>query len=93
MPLARQPLFTALTRPQMLAGVTYPYFVLNLIVATEVFLLAKSFAALLLFAVGHAAGYAACLEEPRRFDLWLARLSRARPVSNARRWGGNSYRP
>lgn len=93
MALARQPLFTALTRPQMIAGVTYPYFVLNLIVATEVFLLAKSFAALLLFAAGHAAGYAACLEEPRRFDLWLARLSRARAVPNAGLWGGNSYRP
>lgn len=93
MPLARQPLFTALTRPQMVGGLTYAYFVLNLIVATEVFLLAKSFAALLLFAVGHAIGYAACLEEPRRFDLWFARLSRGRPTPNARRWRGNSYRP
>lgn len=91
--LARQPLFTALTRPQMIWGVTYPYFVANLIVATEAFLLTRSLMALPLFALVHAAGYAACLSEPRRFDLWLVRLARAPRLPNARLWGGNSYRP
>ncbi|WP_204324893.1 VirB3 family type IV secretion system protein, partial [Morganella morganii] len=31
--LERDPLFVALTRPQMFAGVTYSYFVANAIVA------------------------------------------------------------
>lgn len=91
--LQRQPLFAALTRPQMLWGVTYPYFVANLIVCTEAFLLAKSFAVLALFGIIHLLGYAACLKEPRRFDLLLTRLARARRVKNAALWGGNSYRP
>ena len=91
--LVRQPLFAALTRPQMLWGVTYPYFVANLILATEACLVARSFVAIALFALVHAAGYMACLSEPRRFDLYLVRLARARRVRNAALWGGNSYRP
>lgn len=91
--LERQPLFAALTRPQMIWGVTYPYFVVNLILTTEAFLLARSFAVLLLFAVVHGLGYAACLSEPRRFDLLLTRVARARRTRNAALWGGNSYRP
>lgn len=89
----RQPLFAALTRPQMLWGVTYPYFVVNLIVTTEAFLLAKSFWAIGLFLAIHMAGYVACLQEPRRFDLMLTRIARARRVRNAALWGGNSYQP
>lgn len=91
--LQRQPLFAALTRPQMLWGVTYPYLVANLIVTTEVFLLAKSFAVIALFGLIHTLGYAACLKEPRRFDLLLTRLARAWRVKNAAIWGGNSYGP
>lgn len=91
--LVRQPLFAALTRPQMLWGVTYPYFVANLILSTEAFLLARSIVAIGLFALVHAVGYMTCLTEPRRFDLYLVRLARARRVPNAALWGGNSYRP
>lgn len=91
--LRREPLFGALTRPQMIGGVTYPYLVANLIVTTEAFLVAKSFAVVGLFAFVHAVGYAACLKEPRRFDLLLTRIARARRVKNATLWGGNSYRP
>jgi len=40
--LLRDPLFVALTRPQMFAGVTYSFFVINLIVSTEFFLIFKS---------------------------------------------------
>lgn len=89
----RQPLFAALTRPQMLWGVTYPFFVVNLIVTTELFLLLKSFAAIAVFGCIHLIGYAACLKEPRRFDLMLMRIARARRVKNAALWGGNSYQP
>ena len=91
--LDRQPLFAALTRPQMLWGVTYPYFVANLIMTTEAFLLARTFSVIVLFGIVHALGYAACLSEPRRFDLLLTRIARARRTRNAGLWGGNSYRP
>ena len=85
--------FGALTRPQMFAGVTYSYFVVNAIVTAELFLLMKSFWILLLAVVFHLAGYLACLKEPRIFDLWLTRISRAPRVKNWAVWRCNSYRP
>jgi type IV secretion system protein VirB3 len=91
--LQRDPVFAALTRPQMFAGVTYPYFVLNGILTAELFLVSKSFWALGLALVVHAIGVVACTREPRFFDLWLTRMSRTPRVRNARRWGCNSYRP
>ena len=42
-PLKSDLVFGALTRPQMVAGVTYSYFVLNAVVTAELFLLTKSF--------------------------------------------------
>lgn len=89
----RDTVFLALTRPQMFAGVTYSYFVINAIVSLEVFLIFKSFLALGVALVLHLVGMALCLREPRFFDLWLTRVSRCPRVSNYRIWGCNSYRP
>lgn len=91
--LERDPLFVALTRPQMFAGVTYSYFVANAIVATELFLIFKSVWALAAALVVHLIGVLACLREPRFFDLWLARVSRCPRVRNHKIWQCNSYRP
>jgi type IV secretion system protein VirB3 len=91
--LERDPLFVALTRPQMFAGVTYSYFVANAIVATELFLIFKSVWALVAALVIHLIGVLACLREPRFFDLWLARVSRCPRVRNYKIWRCNSYRP
>ncbi|MBB4100666.1 type IV secretion system protein VirB3 [Sphingomonas kyeonggiensis] len=91
--LERDPLFVALTRPQMFAGVTYSYFVANAIVATELFLIFKSAWALVAALVIHLVGVLACLREPRFFDLWLARVSRCPRVRNYKIWRCNSYRP
>jgi len=91
--LERDPLFVALTRPQMFAGVTYSYFVANAIVATELFLIFKSVWAVVAALVIHLAGVLACLREPRFFDLWLARVSRCPRVRNHKIWQCNSYRP
>ena len=52
--LERDPVFTALTRPQMFAGVSYSFFVVNMVVTTEVFLITKSFWALVTPLVIHA---------------------------------------
>ena len=71
--LAADPVFTALTRPQMIAGVTYPYAVFNLVVSLEAFLITRSFWALAAAAAIHVAGYMGCLQEPRFFELWMAR--------------------
>jgi type IV secretion system protein VirB3 len=91
--MERDPLFVALTRPQMFAGVTYSYFVANAIIATELFLIFKSVWALVAALVVHLIGVLACLREPRFFDLWLARVSRCPRVRNHKIWQCNSYRP
>ncbi|MDE2404403.1 MAG: type IV secretion system protein VirB3 [Sphingomonadales bacterium] len=91
--LQRQTVFVALTRPQMFAGVTYSFFVVNGIFAAELFLIFKSFWAVLLALAFHIFGVALCLREPRFFDLWITRVSRTPRVPNHPVWGCNSYRP
>jgi type IV secretion system protein VirB3 len=91
--LASTPIFRALTQPQMFAGVTYSFFVINGVVTTEAFLVTRSFWALGLALIVHGIGYVACLREPRIFDLWLTRVSRCPRVRNWRRWRCNSYAP
>ncbi|KUR74026.1 type IV secretion system protein VirB3 [Novosphingobium sp. FSW06-99] len=91
--LVRSPVFRALTQPQMFAGVTYSFFVINGVVTTEAFLIARSF---LVFGVAiavHAVGYLACLREPRIFDLWLVRVSRCPRGRTWRQHRCNSYYP
>lgn len=92
-PLARDTLFVGLTRPQMFAGVTWSFFVINLVISTEAFLLLRSGWVVLVALMAHALGALACLQEPRRFDLWLTRAMRCPRVRHYRFWRCNSYRP
>ena len=93
MSLARFPVHRALTRPQMFAGVTFTFFIINGLVTTEAFLITKSFWALPVALLVHGIGYVACLREPRIFDLWLAKVSKCPRVPTWQRWGCNSYSP
>ena len=88
----RDPLFVALTRPQMFAGVTYSYFIANAVIATELFLIFRSVWALGAALVIHLVGVVLCLREPRFFDLWITRVSRCPRVRNHAIWRCNSYR-
>ena len=89
----RNTVFIALTRPQMFAGVTYRYFVINAIVSAEFFLIFKSFWAIAIALLMHLIGVVACLREPRFIDLWLTRVGRCPRVKNYKLWGCNPYRP
>lgn len=91
--LERDPLFVALTRPQMFAGVTYSYFIANAVIATELFLIFKSAWVLLAAVVIHLIGVLLCVREPRFMDLWMTRLSRTPRIKNYKIWRCNSYRP
>lgn len=91
--LGRDTLFVALTRPQMLLGVTYGYAIGNAIVTTELFLLFKSVWVLLVAVLLHLIGWVACLRDPHIFDLWLVKVRRCPRVRNHRIWRCNSYRP
>jgi type IV secretion system protein VirB3 len=88
----RDPLFVALTRPQMFAGVTYSYFIANAVIATELFLIFRSIWALGAALVVHLVGVVLCVREPRFFDLWITRVSRCPRVKNHAIWRCNSYR-
>lgn len=91
MQLVRHKVHRALTRPQMFAGVTFNFFVLNAIVSLEAFLITKSWWVAPVPVVMHVVGYLACLREPRIFDLWLTKVSKCPRVKNYSRWGCNSY--
>ena len=89
----RDPVFVALTRPQMFAGVTYSYFIINGIVATELFLIFHSLWVLLAAVIIHLIGVVLSVREPRIFDLWLTRVRHCPRVRNHAIWRCNSYRP
>ena len=89
--LVRHPVHRALPRPQMFAGVTMNYFIINIGVTTEVFLITGSWLALPVAVAMHGVGYFACLREPRIFDLWITKVSKCPRVKNYKRWGCNSY--
>ena len=91
--IERDTLFVALTRPQMFAGVTYSYFVANIVLATEGFLIFRSIWVLAAAIFAHVAGMLFCLREPRFFDLWLTRVGRCPRIRNHNIWRCNSYRP
>jgi type IV secretion system protein VirB3 len=93
MSLQSDPIFKALTRPQMVAGVTYPYAVINLIVTIEAFIITKSFWTLGIPVILHLAGVLACLDEPRLVDLWLGKVRLCPNVPNRSFWASNSYAP
>jgi type IV secretion system protein VirB3 len=91
--LDQDTLFVALTRPQMFAGVTYSYFVMNAVLATELFLIFGSLWVLLAALLIHGLGAILCVREPRFFDLWLVKVRRCPRIRNYRLWRCNSYRP
>lgn len=89
--LNRHHVHRALTRPQMFAGVTLNFFVINLMVTTIAYLILSNLWILLVPVVVHIIGYFACLREPRIFDLWITRVSQCPRVKDYKRWGCNSY--
>lgn len=91
--LGSDPVFAALTRPQMVGGVTYSYAIFNLIVTVECFLITKSFWSLVIAGVLHIIGYLGCLRDPRFFDLWITKVSRCPRIRNYRFWSANTYAP
>ncbi|GMN04119.1 type IV secretion system protein VirB3 [Erythrobacter sp. MTPC3] len=91
--LRRDTLFVALTRPQMFAGVSYTFFVINAIIAVELFLIFRAWWVLLIAVLIHGIGILVSLREPRIFDLWITRVRNCPRIKNYSVWRCNSYRP
>lgn len=91
--LTISPLFTALTRPPMIWGVTITYFYYSGLFLLCVFIGTLSFLApLVLYPVLHLAGMIACYNDKDFFNIALKKPN-CRYMPNRHIWGLNSYEP
>lgn len=93
--LQSDPLFQGLTRPAMMLGVSYMFFVLNAIVCMVVFINMQSFLVVPLAVVIHFIGYLICLKEPRAIEMLLVKMKKGMRGAANRSFHGNtnSYDP
>jgi type IV secretion system protein VirB3 len=93
--LQSDPLFQGLTRPTMIMGVSYMYFVLNAAVCMILFINLQSFKILLMVAPTiHFIGYIICVKEPRAIELLIVKASKGYKCLNRGFHGyTNSYDP
>lgn len=93
--LQSDPLFQGLTRPTMIMGVSYMYFVINAIVNMIMFINTQDFKVIFMMApTVHLIGYLICLKEPRAIELFLIKMSKGYKCMNRGYHGfTNSYDP
>ena len=92
--MARQPdpLFLGLTRPALVAGVSYSYFAFNIVVCTVYFVITSDFKVVLIAALIHGFGYTITKKEPLAVELLLAKLGKCPSIKNKSFYKGfNSY--
>lgn len=89
------PLFVGLTRPPLLLGVSYSYFILNIAPCFILYILTNKFTYILILApLIHAFGYFIHSKEPLIIDLIRVRAGKCSRCNN--RYlvhGANSYDP
>jgi type IV secretion system protein VirB3 len=84
-------LFKGLTRPPMLAGVSYSFMMLNFFVTAIAFVITtKLWIFLIGFAI-HGIGYIICKDEPLFLELILLKMQKFNNCKNKIFHGGNSY--
>ena len=93
--LSSDPLFQGLTRPTMIMGVSYMYFVINAIVCMVTFINTQDFKILLILApTVHLIGFLICLKEPRAIELLIIKMGKGYKCVNRGFHGfTNSYDP
>lgn len=91
--VGRDPLVVGMTRPLMLFGVTYSYFVIEGMATTVLFLLGNSLAYLLAIVPLHLVGVLLCKWDAHFFDILFRAAQRARPVRNRTLYRCNVYVP
>lgn len=93
--LQSDPLFQGLTRPTMIAGVSYMYFVINAVISMIAFINTQNFKLIVPMALGiHLLGYLICLKEPRAIELFILKVNKGFRCMNRGFHGyTNSYDP
>lgn len=91
--LQSDPLFQGLTRPAMVFGVTYMFFIGNLMVNLLVFINTSNLLVLfVVFPAIHTIGYIVCLKEPRIMEMVMVKLKKGMKCLNRVYHGNtNSY--
>ena len=81
--LEADPLFLGLTRPPMVFGVTYLWFLVNALIWILYFINTSDFVRLLPGSIiTHFVGYFICLKEPRYFELIMTKSSKCMKCRN-----------
>ena len=88
---AKDPLFIGMTRPPMMAGVTFKYMCLNAFAVLILFTMTTNPLHLLVFLPIHSVGYAVCLKDPQLLDIMITKLQKSAGVPNRKYWSGISY--
>lgn len=89
------PLFVGLTRPPMIFGVSYIYFMLELMVFLFFYVLFddKKKYAFIAVGIAHVVGFYLCSKEPLFLDLINVKMSKCKKIPNESIHGANSYDP
>ena len=88
------PVYLALTRPVMVAGVPAEYFGMNFVGTSLAFVMTGSFLALLPALIGHGVGAFGAQRDPHFMQIFLARGQLCAPTPDRKHHGGvNSYAP
>ena len=82
-----------MTRPAMLAGVTYSGVIINLMLVITPFILLNRFWPLLAAIPIHGVMWLVCRLDPRFFDLLMVWLQTGANARHRHIWKGSTYRP
>jgi type IV secretion system protein VirB3 len=90
--LQSDPLFQGLTRPTMILGVSYMFFVINAVLSLICFINFQDFLILFIFAPSvHLIGYVICLKEPRAIEMLMLKTTKGMRCINRGYHKANSY--
>ena len=91
--LQSDPLFQGLTRPTMVFGVSYMFFVANALISMLVFINTQKFLIVILVAGSvHLAAFLICAKEPRAIEMFLVKAKKGFKCMNRPYHGHtNSY--
>lgn len=87
----KDPLFIGMTRPPMIAGVTFLFMGLNAFSVAFIYVILKNPLILLIMLPIHGVGYLLCLKDPQLLDVIVKRAQKSSGVPNIKYWGGKSY--
>jgi len=84
-------LFIGLTRPPMLFGVSYLYFIVNVMVCMMAYVSTTEFKYMLIMVPVHGLGYYLCSKEPLFLEMFKVRGEKCSRCKNRLYHGANSY--